>query len=188
MKRKWTRRKFLETSLAGPLVLSGAKSTPVDAATSTLAGMSLTRAEVKILQAAMDEIIPAGDGMPAASEVGGVQYLERVARGNREFLKDLKRSLAHLERISHKRFEKGFSRLSPAERVQALRQFERGSANDFAELRDDVYEAYYTQPQVWKLIGYEFYPTNEAGPQMKPFDESVLATVRKRPKHYREVS
>ena len=55
-------------------------------------------------------------------------------------------------------------------------------------LRDLVYEAYYTQPRVWKLIGYEFNPTNEAGPHLKPFDESVLAQVKKMPRRYREVT
>ena len=42
------------------------------------------------------------------------------------------------------------------------------------------------QPQIWKLIGYEFYPTDHQGPHMKPFDESVLAEVMKKPKFYRE--
>ena len=32
------------------------------------------------------------------------------------------------------------------------------------------------------------HPTNESGPHMKPFDDSVLAKVRKMPKLYREVS
>jgi hypothetical protein len=57
----------------------------------------------------------------------------------------------------------------------------------FSTLRDSVYEAYYIQPQVWKLIDYEFYPTDQPGPRMKPFDEAVLAQVRKLPKLYREV-
>jgi hypothetical protein len=57
----------------------------------------------------------------------------------------------------------------------------------FKVLRDFTYEAYYLQPKVWKLIGYEFHPTNERGPSMKPFDESALGEVRKRPRYYREV-
>lgn len=186
MKKRLTRRRFLETSLAGSLLLAGTK--PAGATARDSRSHSLTPAEVKVLQAAMDEIIPAGDGMPAASEVGGVEYLEGVAGQDREFREGLKRSLAHLERISRARFKKGFTRLSPDERVEALRDLEQSSIHDFGELRGDIYEAYYTQPRVWKLIGYEFYPTDEGGPQMKPFDESVLANVRKRPKHYREVS
>ena len=188
MKRHWTRRKFLETSLAGPLMLRGAKSSEAGTAARALKQNSLTPAEVETLQTAMDEIIPAGDGMPAVSDVGGVQYLERVARRNRDFRDGLKRSLAELARLSHARFKKGFTRLSRMQCLRVLQEFERGSASDFAGLRDDVYEAYYTQPQVWKLIGYDFYPTNEAGPPMKPFEESVLATVRGKPRHYREVS
>ena len=72
--------------------------------------------------------------------------------------------------------------------MQSLRALERDKPDTFAVLRDYVYEAYYTRPAVWKLIGYEFYPTNQAGPRVKPFDESALTQVRKKPRYYREVS
>jgi hypothetical protein len=71
--------------------------------------------------------------------------------------------------------------------VDALKRLERRPpAELFATLRDFTYEAYYTRPKVWKLIGYEFYPTNQSGPRMEPFDEAVLAQVRKMPRLYRE--
>lgn len=79
--------------------------------------------------------------------------------------------------------------LPRAERIEALKEFERLDTQKlFSSLRDYVYEAYYTQPRVWKLIGYEFYATNKSGPPMKAFDESPLAQVRKKPKLYKEVS
>ena len=90
--------------------------------------------------------------------------------------------------MSETKFHQDFSSLPPAQRFETLTALEAGMPEAFAKLRDLVYESYYTQPAIWKLIGYEFHPTNEAGPHMKPFDESVLAQVRKLPKHYREVN
>lgn len=187
MRRKLTRRKFLGASVAGALVL---KTTSPDLA-ATFSGRArgpLTPGDQRTLRAAMDEIIPAGDGMPSASEAGGEAYLNRLATQDEPFCEQLKKSLSHLQQISSKQFGREFSRLPSDQRVSALRKLERTSPADFRALRDDVYESFYTQPRVWRLLGYEFYPTNSSGPYMKPFDESALAEVRKKPKHYREVS
>jgi hypothetical protein len=125
--------------------------------------------------------------MPAASEMGGVDYLEGLARQLPDFRRDLAKALTMLEEISQKLVGKSFSSLSSPERVEVLEQLERRAAPKiFASLRDSVYEAYYTNPRVWKLIGYEFYATNQPGPPMKPFDETMLAEVRRRPRLYRE--
>jgi len=140
------------------------------------------------LRAAMDEIIPARGGMPAASDAGGLEYLERVSQQESQIGADLEQALAALARLSESHFHAAFASVSSAQRVEALTLFEAQSPEVFARLRDRVYESYYTQPRIWKLIGYDFHPTNESGPQMKPFDDSVLANVRKMPKLYREIS
>ncbi len=193
MKNKWTRRKFLETGLKGSLVVGGGAVGSIRAAAQTPVRRQkppwpgLDAHERELLRAAMDELIPSGDGMPSASEIGGVVYLERLARELPDFRRDLEKALTTLEEISQKLHEKSFSSLSRPERVAVLEQLERRAAPKiFASLRDSVYEAYYTNPQVWKLIGYELYPTNQPGPHMKPFDEAMLADVRKRPRLYRE--
>ncbi len=78
-----------------------------------------------------------------------------------------------------------FSKLSHSDRIAALKELEGTSAAHFTLLRDSVYEAYYTRPLVWKLIGYELFPTDHPGPHMKPFDKSVIAVVSKKPRYYR---
>jgi hypothetical protein len=191
MKKKWTRRKFLETSLISSVVIGGGVATGTTRAIATHketpSAPGLDRRQRELLRAAMDEIIPTGDGMPAASEVGGLEYLDQLARKAPAIQRQLGKSLASLEEISRKQLAKDFLSLSRAQRVEALRQLEKQKPSAlFVRLRDHVYEAYYTQPKVWKLIGYEFYPTNQHGPHMKPFDEAVLAEVRKKPKFYRE--
>jgi hypothetical protein len=196
MKKKWSRRKFLETGLKSSVVASGARLAgfvPLSALATKPARAAapavFTGAERETLRAAMDEIVPAADAMPAASEVGGVEYLERVAGEDAEVRAQLRMSLTTLAELSKKEEGAPFSKLSRQQRVKMLRALEaRKPASLFATLRDFTYEAYYTNPRVWKLIGYEFHATNHAGPAMKPFDETVLANVRKRGKLYREVS
>jgi len=193
MNRRWTRRRFLETGLKGSIVAGGVTAARMQAM--TLAAKQnpsppvsgLGRAEQDILRAAMDQIIPAGDGMPAASAVGGVEYLNRLSSQHSDIRADLERSLTAVQQLCRHQLGKDFIAISQEDRLETLKRLEKQQPDTFTSLRDYVYESYYTQPQVWKLIGYEFYPTNAAGPKMKPFDESVLAEVKKMPKLYREV-
>ena len=193
MKKKWTRRKFLETGLKGSVIVgagavgAATRSSLISAERNQPPDSPFGRGNRETLRAAMDEIIPASDGMPAASEAGGVEYLERVARETPRIRKNLVTALSALEKSSQKHSRTAFASLPRETRVEALKDFEIESPQDFATLRDLVYESYYTQPKIWKLIGYEFHPTNQSGPRMKPFDDAVLANVRKMPKLYREV-
>jgi hypothetical protein len=192
--KKWTRRKFMEAGLAGSVIagsgvmgqLPELRPMTTKAANGTPAS-ELTAEEWETLSSVMDEIIPHSDSMPAASEVGGVEYLQKLCRSLPGLSDDLKRSLAKVDELSRSHFGKSFRSLTQTERIQTLIEMEQAKPKLFAILRDYTYEAYYIQPRVWKLIDYTFYPTNEGGPKMKPFDESVLAEVRRKPKFYREV-
>lgn len=173
----WTRRRFVGVSAALPLIAIETRAAPTNA---------LNERDGAALHAAMDEIIPASDGMPAASEVGGFEYLERVAGVDSTVANEIRNSLAALNKCSEQLFGKTFDQLERDHRISALKKLETTVPLELAKLRDYIYESYYTQPTVWKLIGYEFYPTDHPGPHMEPFDDSILAEVRKRPKLYRE--
>jgi gluconate 2-dehydrogenase subunit 3-like protein len=197
VKKRLTRRKFLEAGIQGSIAMTGAARAGLGAVAArarvvrgeTPSSVGLDSRDRDVLRAAADEIIPANEGMPAASEVGAAEYLDRLAREDSGLKRQLARSLSSLEELSRRAFKKSFSELSRDDRVSVLKDLEGQPASDsFALLRDFVYEAYYTQPKVWKLIGYELYPTNQSGPAMKPFDQTVLAHVRKRPKLYREAT
>ena len=173
-----TRRTFLETGPGAVLITS------IQAAAAAV----FTPAERETLTAAMDEIIPAADDMPSASQAGGVDYLERMIPPIQGLLEQFRQGLAKLDAVSRKLGSGPFAKLSRPDRVKVLAALERdGNPEFFATLRDFVYEAYYTRPDVWRRIGYESHLTDHRGPQMKPFDESVLAQVRKRGTLYREV-
>ncbi len=192
MKNKWTRREFLGATLVttASIGVVGVDSLIVDGSIGVKKRIFPTfDSNVRqLLRAAMDEIIPSNDGMPAASQVGGMEYLERIAAQDLQLRHEFDEGLATLDRVSRTQFKEGFMRLSPDQRVRALSELETTAAPGFFRvLRDYVYEAYYLQPEVQKLIGYEFYPFQKPVPLIKPFDETVLAKVRKMPKLYREV-
>ena len=56
-----------------------------------------------------------------------------------------------------------------------------------AALRDLVYEAYYTHPRVWKLLGYNFRSGRKPTAPLESFDEQRLARVRALAPLYRRV-
>ncbi len=152
----------------------------------TISAAALNSQQQGTLLKSMDVIIPAGDGMPSASAAGGMTYLEKLMQREPTIADQIGNCLNALENIAFRLFQKPFDKLSNEEAVSAMTHFENESPAELATLRDYVYESYYTQPPVWKLIDYEFYPTDYPGPHMKPFDDSVLDPVRSKPKLYRD--
>jgi len=191
MKKKWSRRRFLEAGLKSSIAIGAGA---VGTASAWRAGRApkprsaLDGREREALVAAMDAIIPPGHGMPGASEAGGLEYLDRIARETQEIRRELVESLNALDSLSRKRYGSPFAALPDEKREGVLKRLEKEFSKNFDALRDLVYEAYYTQSRVWRLLGYEFYATNQSGPVMKPFDEAILAEAREKPRHYREVS
>jgi hypothetical protein len=175
-----TRRTFLSSTLAAPALVTAIQP----AAT---AAPPLQDSQRLTLRAAMDLIIPAAGGMPKATDSGGLGYIERVLPSSPRLAAQLTESLAVLEAYSLRTYNAPFPQLTPLQQIALLREMEDTAPPQFATLRDLVYESYYTQPEIWKLIGYELYPTDHGGLHMAPFDESLLEDVRKRGTLYREV-
>ena len=166
-----SRRGFLSASAAAPLINITAQQTV---------------SEEPALRLVMEAIIPAGDGMPSAIEAGGLAYVAQLMQHEPDMAKQLRHALESLEAFSTRRFDRPFTQLGEEERISALEELERDAPPQFTLLRDTVYESYYTQPSIWKLIGYVPYPADHSGPHLKPIDESLLADVRKRAKLYRD--
>jgi hypothetical protein len=182
---KWTRRKFINSSVGG----MATASTLISAGEIARGAgePKLSAGDAQLLKIVVGEIIPAGDGMPSANEVGGVEYLAMLMHEEPQGIgKEIHEALAGLNQLSKQHMGSSFDRLDADARVRVLKDLERSSPHRFTMLRDSVYEAYYTQATVWRLIGYELFPTDHAGPHMKPFDEKILSAVRNKPKYYRE--
>jgi gluconate 2-dehydrogenase subunit 3-like protein len=197
---KFSRRKFLEAGAVSSVTMIGSTTAALPILQQELSAQAPARAHAPVaapleaqqrdlLRAAMDEIIPAGDGMPAASEVGGVEYLEQLAQRHARSAKELHEALGALEKSTQGRTKASFVSLARAQRVEQLTAFEKQEAATFQTLRNYVYEAYYTRPEIWKLVGYEFYPSDGPGPVTKKvFHESALEVIRQKTKGYVEVT
>lgn len=137
----------------------------------------LAQAERRALAAAMDRIVPADGRMPAASSVGSVAYIEAVLARDAEIRKAVVGAVHGLGPDFHS---------DSAERQDAaLRDLERNGAPAFALMRDLVYEAYYANPAVWKLLGYSFRRGPKRTAPLEPFDAAGLDRVRQMPRLYR---
>jgi hypothetical protein len=84
----------------------------------------------------------------------------------------------------------GFDRLPADRQTDVLAHVEKANtpASFFATLRDLVYEAYYTQPRIQKLIGYDFRSGRRRTARLPPFHEELVERVRQRLPMYRPVS
>ena len=135
------------------------------------------------LRLVIDEMIPGADGMPAASEVGSLEYLEQLARDHPEVRDELETGLSRLRLLSIDDVAAPFTNLSPPQRLQALLEMEKRAPREFGLLRDYTYEAYYTRPRVWRLIGYD----GPSVPDEHEDRDELLAPVRMLPRLYRLV-
>jgi hypothetical protein len=140
-----------------------------------------------LLIAFADEIIPATDGMPSASEMGAAVYLERVAATDEAIAASLRDAVTSIDRRARAAHAEAFGRLPAPARIELLQAMEKDEADRFRAARDLVYEAYYTNPLVWKRLGYDFIGAESVGPPLEPFEEELLERVRALPRLYRAV-
>jgi hypothetical protein len=194
MKKKMSRRKFLEAGAMSSAAVIGGMAVNLPVLRAQIyppkpeSPTALNSDERALLQSAMDEIIPAGDGMPAASEVGSMAYLHELTVTYPKVAEELHHSLNALEALCRRSQGASFSNVTHGQRVEVLTALEKQDASAFTSLQQLVYEAYYTRPAVWKLIGFTFQPTDGMGPPVKKvWNEAVLNNVRKKPRGYREV-
>lgn len=131
-----------------------------------------------MLRAAVDEILPAEGALPSANGAGALAYFERRRTQDTAFAQALDGMLDSLDRLCRETASIGFGAATPEQRVSALRAFETAQPQPFAELRDATYEAYYTNPEVWRLIGYDFRSSPQPTAPLEAFDESSLLRVR----------
>ena len=186
MSRRISRRRFVDGTVRLALL------TPVIHLELTAAGQTRTpfrAVDRRTLRAAADVIIPAQRQMPAASAVGAVRYIERIAAADRAvegLLRDGLRAIAaHAEATQNIRFDQ----LTIERQTEVLAHVETTNtpASFFGTLRDLVYEAYYTQPGVQKLVGYNFRSGRRRTAPVAPFDEQLVARVRQQKPIYRQV-
>ena len=179
MKIVSNRREFL-TQLSLVVVLPrGLKALGIQMATSK-AGANLGSDHLKVLAAAMDEIIPRGEGMPSATDAGGLEYLQYLGWQYPGIQEEIVAFLDAMRQAARARLGTEFMSLQPAQRVQLLAYLEKDRARMFSAFVGYVYEAYYTRPTVQGAIAC-------LGPFAIVEDLDALLTPVRNMKHlYRE--
>jgi len=154
------------------------------------ASQGLPASDRRRLRAAVDTIIPSEGRMPAASTVGGVAYIEGMAARDAAFRTLLVDGLRALETRSRAVWRRGFADTTAAQQAECMGHLEttNAPAGFVAALRDAVYEAYYSNPEVWKRIGYQFRSGPRRTAALEPFDPQAVARVRGMGRLYRETT
>jgi hypothetical protein len=176
----YTRRTFLVKAIWLAVLPASTRALALQNTGSVNTG-ELTDSQLAILTTAMDQIIPAVDGMPSASQAGGFQYLRSLGWQYREIRDNMGRILNTLEEMSEFDFHRTFPELDSGQRFHVLRTMEKSEPATFSTLMGYVYEAYYTNPRVLGLMSCP--PSSAPAAQ----DEALLAPVKRFSHLYREV-
>ena len=182
-----SRRRFVDGTVRLALVTPLIHLEPITAAGQTRTPLSA--ADRRTLRAAADVIIPAQRQMPAASAVGAVRYIERIAAADRAVEDLLRDGLRAIAAHANARQNIRFDQLTIERQTEVLAHVEttNAPANFFGTLRDLVYEAYYTQPGVQKQVRYHFRSGSRRTAPLAAFDEQLVARVRQQAPIYRRI-
>jgi len=186
----WSRRRFTKAVIsAQALLASGVLTLPIACAEAkkTEGDLPLDNSQKSTLKFAMDEIIPANDKMPSASEIGGVNYVLKILEELPELSPLFISLTAKIEDQSLQLSGSAISKLNSERRIAVLTTIEQTEPGLFKVLKDFTYESYYTNDSVHKLISYEPHPTGTAGPEMEPFDDKLLDRVKKTSPMYTKI-
>lgn len=175
----YTRRRFLVEAIWLAVLPASSRALALQNSGRVNTG-ELTDSQFAILTTAMDQIIPAVDGMPSASQAGGLQYLRSLGWQFPEIRDNIGRILNTLEEMSESNFHRTFPELGSGQHIHVLRTMEKTEPATFSTLMGYVYEAYYTNPRVLGLISCT--PLSAPATQ----DEDFLAPVKRLSHLYRE--
>ena len=149
-------------------------------------GRVFTRSQETLLKDVINRIVPAEGEFPGAGDLGVVEYLDRVVGGSPELTALFLPGLAHVEIAASRAHGKGFGSLSTDEKDRVLRQVEQERPDFFSTLVQQTYNGYYTNPDIYRLVGPESHDPKSSANLMKPFDSRLLEDVRKLGRVYRE--
>jgi hypothetical protein len=137
MKAFWkaSRREFLRASASAPALITAIQP----------AARAFAQETQGTLKTVMDLIIPSSDGMPSASEAGGLAYLTQLMQRNKDAAADITKALDVANAFSERSFKTPFSELEKRDQIAVLQEMENSALGVFDALRAYVYESYYTQ-------------------------------------------
>jgi hypothetical protein len=146
----------------------------------------ISNADLVNLKAVMDRLIPPVDGLPGAGSMGLVPEVERIAGKVPRLNDSLIKVMGAVSLDLHAHARGGFVSLPGELQDEAIRTIEGAMPDDFGNVLELVYLAYYGDNRVHKRIGWHGRPPQPEGYVLPPFDDSVLETARKRAPFWRK--
>ena len=170
------------TPVAGPQVPQPAPGAPPAEVPS---GGVLTPAQLTLLGAVLDRLVPAEGDLPGAGALGGAGEIDAVIAARPALRSAILEALRAIEG------DGPFLALSPERQDGALRAAEGAAPVPFRALVRQAYSAYYSHPAVLRAAGYGAPSGPQSSPQpagfpQTPFDDSRLDAVRKRGRLWRD--
>jgi hypothetical protein len=147
---------------------------------------SFSKSERTLLRAALNRIIPAQDGLPAAGDIGAVDSIETVVSGRGAERRGFLEGVGAIERTAGQMTDRDFRSLEPNEQDAVLRAVESARPDFFDELIRLAYRAYYGNTQIKLSLGLETRPPQPLGFALAPFQAELLDPVRARGPVYRK--
>jgi hypothetical protein len=149
----------------------------------------LDPARAGTLRAWTSTLIPAGDQLPAAGDVGAAEYIDATVFGAGRLRGRLREGLRQLDDIAGGRAGCSFVDCDAATRASVLRELEASDASGvFGMVRDLTYEAYYAHPRVVALLGAATGWRSDVavtGSELPDFDERLLTRMQRPPRYRR---
>jgi hypothetical protein len=152
------RRNFLGL----PLAIGAAALPAITDATplvTPLAQPSLLPAEIRVLGAYVDTLLPAEGASPSALELDVQQKMADYAARHRGYLALLQQGTRWLHHMARRDTGSGFADLSPSQRTGFVRMAElaepKSNLRRFFEIsRRDAFRRFYADPRAWADLGY----------------------------------
>ena len=139
------------------------------------------------MTAVLNRIIPSNDQMPGAGDLGIAAFIENVAAERTDLTRLFNEGLAEIAVAAGQNSTQAFESLSDTSKDELLKTVETAFPVFFDQLVLQTYNGYYTNPAVFKAIGYELpkTPAPEARPEL--LDESLLDQQRQREPFWKKI-
>ena len=138
-----------------------------------------SQAQIQTVTTALNRIIPAEGGMPAAGDLGVAGFIESVAQVDPSKTRLFTQGVAFIELTCGRLIGKGFAQATGEEQDQTLQSVESSDPAFFDELVRQTYNGYYTNPKIFEALGHSIAQPDING-QPELLDESLLEKQRQR--------
>ena len=144
-------------------------------------------AQRSLLAGVIDRIIPPKDKMPGAGNLGIAAFIEAAAAATTSLTRLFNDGLAQIAVAAGQDSSRGFASLSDTAKDDLLRDIETADPVFFEQLVRQTYNGYYTNPEVFELIGYLIPKPAPPGAHPELLDVSLLDQQRNREPFWKKV-